>query len=258
MANVFENEKNWRASNQIDVTYLEDPYGIANYEGTKKLLFIFQSLGDEKSENEIEKFPWTMVNGFRHLNCRKIYIKDNYGMVGCYYLGLNGKFDVECAVLEFMKQKITEYSILLKDVMLYGNSKGAYAALNFGFRLGGVNICSFVPQFDLYSWIMKYKPHLKYIMPDEITNETILLYKNYLANVMNHFYGIQPNIVILTSRNDNTYEEHIPLLLDVLEKKKFKYEIVYNDELYITRHNNVVKNSINYLYYYISKWLVEK
>lgn len=137
MGTVFENEKHYIASNNVDVTYLEDPYGIQNYDGKKKLLVIFQSLGDEKSDKDEERFPWTMVNGFRYLNCRKIYIKDNYGLVGCYYLGLDGKFDVESAIMEFLKKKIMEYELNLENVMLYGNSKGAYAALDFGFQLGG-------------------------------------------------------------------------------------------------------------------------
>lgn len=69
---VFENEKTYRASNGVDITYLEDPFGVENYKGKTKLLVIFQSLGDEKSDKDDERFPWTMVNGFKWLNCRKI------------------------------------------------------------------------------------------------------------------------------------------------------------------------------------------
>lgn len=257
MNNVFENEKCYIAQNGVNVTYLEDPYGITNYDGEKKLLFIFQSLGDEKSNRETERFPWTMVNGFRYLNCRKIYIKDNYGIVGCYYLGMNGDFSVEEAVLEFIKTKIIEYGIALRNIMLYGNSKGGYAALDFGFRIGGVNVCSAVPQFDLYSWIIKYKQHLKYILPEEITEEVIELYSSYLRKIIIQARTLPVRVTIITSHNDNTYMDHIPALLESLKCAGIEPEIYYNDELYVTRHNNVVINSLNYIYYYILKWLLE-
>lgn len=256
---VFDNEKYYKAKNGVGVTYLEDPFGIQNYEAKNKLLIIFQSLGDEKSDKDSERFPWTMVNGFRYLNCRKIYIKDNYGLCGCYYLGLNGKFDVEVAIEEFIKSKINEYGILLKNVMYYGNSKGGYAALDFGFKIGGGYICSAVPQYDLYNWIIKYKPYLNYIFPNNSTDEEVIqLYKEHLGNIITESSIDVCSVVIITSHRDHTFSENIPALQDVFERKKINYSILYNDELFVTRHNNVVVNSLNWIYYIISKWLVNE
>lgn len=256
MSNVFEKEMHFIASNNVDITYLEDPFKVANYDGKKKLMFIFQSLGDEKSDRDELKFPWTMVNGFRYLNCRKIYIKDNYGLVGCYYLGINGKFDVESAVCEFIRSKVLEYEISKKNIMFYGNSKGGYAALNFAFKFGG-NVCCAVPQFDLYSWITRYKPHMAYIFPKEMSETVVEKYTNYLKRTIENYVGSTPKVTIITSHNDNTYEEHIPALLESLKGSGINPEVWYNDELYITRHNNVVINSLNTVYYVILRWLME-
>lgn len=255
---VFENEKTYRASNGVDITYLEDPFGVENYKGKTKLLVIFQSLGDEKSDKDDERFPWTMVNGFKWLNCRKTYIKDNYGNIGAYYLGLHGSFSVETAIIEFLKQKITEYEILKKNIMFYGNSKGGYAALNFAFSNGleGVNVCAAVPQYDLYDWIINYKRHLMYIMPDEVTETVKDTYKNHLRDKI-RMSGVAPKVSIISSHHDNTYKEHIPALLEELDKKGIKPYVFWNDENYVTRHNNVVRNSLNEIYYVILKWLVE-
>ena len=255
---VFDNEKIYVASNGVDVKYLEDPYGVQNYAGEQKLIFIFQSLGDEKSEKEAERYPWTMVNGFKFLNSRKIYIKDDCGMVGCFYLGIYGKFDVEEAVEEFIRCKINEYGVLLKNVVYYGNSKGGYAALDFGFRIGGGNVCSAVPQYDLYSFIVKHKPHLKYMFPGEaLDDEQSLNYRYHLENVIKNSTSRVREVVIITSHNDDTHDEHIPLLEMTLQEKKVDYQIIYNDELFVTRHNNVVVNSLNWIYYFITRWLIE-
>ena len=252
---VFDDEKHYIAKNRVNVTYLEDPFGIANYKGRQKLLFVFQSLGDENAETDTKKFPWTMVNGFKYLNCRKIYIKDNYGTNGCFYLGMNGKFDVEEAILEFIRSKIVEYEILLDNVMMYGNSKGGYAALNFGFQVGNVNILSAVPVIDLYYFITKHKTFLSYIMTSNVDEKEKTLYSSKLTNLIKTSYYI-PDVCLLTSHNDNLFAENIPNLLEALDLNGCHYNVIYNDEYYITRHNEVVKNSLNEVYYCISKWLV--
>lgn len=254
---VFDMEKSYMASNGVEIHYLEDPYSVQNYEGEQKIIFIFQSLGNEKSENEVERYPWTMVNGFKFLNCRKIYVKDDYGLVGCFYLGLNGKFDVESAVEEFIRRTIKEKGILLKNVIFYGNSKGGYAALDFGFKIGGGNICAAVPQYDLYSFVTKYKPHLKYIFSTDEAVNTQTIYKEHLEKVIVNSVVEVREVAIITSHNDNTYAEHIPPLLNALNKKEVNYQVIYNDEFFVTQHNNVVVNSLNWIYYIICKWLLE-
>lgn len=254
---VFDDEKHYAAKNGVDVIYLEDPFGIANYEGKQKLLFIFQSLGDESAEVETKRFPWTMVNGFKYLNCRKIYIKDGYGSYGCFYLGMNGKFEVEKAILEFIQSKISEYEILLGNVMMYGNSKGGYAALNFGFQVGNVNILAAVPVINLYSFITKHKPFLSYIMSSDVGEEEKINYAYRLTNLIKaSFYT--PNVHLLTSHSDNLFKENIPGLLEALKINGCGYGVAYNDERYVTRHNEVVKNSLNEVYYRITSWLVNR
>lgn len=252
---VFDDEKHYIAQNGVNVTYLEDPFEIANYKGKQKLLFIFQSLGDENAETDAKRFPWTMVSGFKYLNCRKIYIKDNYGAYGCFYLGINGSFCVEEAVLEFIRLKICEYEILINNVMMYGNSKGGYAALNFGFQVGNLNILSAVPIIDLYSFIIKYKPFLSYIMSSNVDEEEGITFSSKLTNLIKTS-SYHPKVFLLTSHNDNLFTDNIPILLESIKFNGCPYEVIYNDECYVKRHNEVVKNSLNEIFYCVTSWLV--
>ncbi|MFJ8355604.1 hypothetical protein ACIQ69_19875 [Bacillus paramycoides] len=237
-------EVHYKAKNGIELTYMEDPYPIQNFKGERKLLVIFQSLGNENSDDARHRYPYTLIDGLKFYNCRKIYIKDDIGHVGSYYLGLNGKFDVRDAVLEFLKLKINEYKILKEDIIFFGPSKGGYAALNFGYELGVKNILTAVPQYHLYNFIEQYKSFLTYILPETITEETKAFYNNYLGNVIKNS-RYTPNIYLITSRHDNLYDDHILPLVEAINETGSNLFIYENNETYVTRHNNVVVNTMN-------------
>lgn len=239
-------EKSYIAKNGLSINYIEDPYPTENIIGERKLIVIFQSLGDEKSEDPIKRYPYTLLAGLRYFNCRKLYIKDDKEHVGDYYLGSRGEFKTKTAVLEFLKFKIKEYGILSENITLFGFSKGGYAALLFGHELSINSVISAVPQFDLVKWIDKYKPHLSYIYPENASNEQKLVYSDYLKNIITESAFYPKKIYIFTSRNDDTYNDHIPKLIDSINKRgQSLLKIFYNDEFFVTQHNNVVKHSLN-------------
>ncbi|WP_025148785.1 hypothetical protein [Bacillus sp. H1a] len=250
-------EVKYKASNGIELTYMEDPYPVQNYMGKQKLLVIFQSLGDEKSDDQRKRYPYTLIDGLRFYNCRKLYIKDDRGIAGDYYLGLNGKLDTKDAVSEFLKKKIVEYGISRENITTFGFSKGGYAALMFGFELGAANIITAVPQFNLWSWISKYKPFLDYILPENPSQKDKEYYAHYLKNVIECSIS-KPNVYVVTSHNDNTYNDHIPQLIETLEIKGIEPKIYHNDEYTVTRHNNVVVNSMNEIFAILSIVLSDK
>lgn len=246
-------EKNFIAKNGLNVTYIEDPYPVENAFGESKLVVIFQSLGDEKSDDPVKRYPYTLLAGLRYHNCRKIYIKDDKEHVGDYYIGSKGEFKTQEAVLEFIKSKVKEYKILTSNITFFGFSKGGYAALLFSHLMPVNAVISAIPQFDLVKWIEKYKPHLSYIYPENPTSEQKAVYSRHLKNVIEHSIFSPKRIYLITSRNDDTYTHHIPPLLKSLEvKSESEVNVFYNDEHYVTQHNNVVKNSLNEILMFLS------
>jgi len=242
---AFE-EKIYQANNGVVLTYIEDPYPIENFIGETKLVVIFQSLGDEKSIDPIKRYPYSLLAGLKYINCRKIYIKDDRGHVGDYYLGINGRFDTKDAVVEFLNEKIVKYKILKENVIGLGFSKGGFAALIFSHLVGFNSVICAIPQFDLVKWIDKYKPHLSYIYPENATDDDKNVYSTYLERVIRKSVHAPKTIYLFTSRNDETFSDHIPdLLIALKEKSRSRIHVSYNDETCVTRHNNVVKNSMN-------------
>lgn len=246
-------EKKYIAKNGLNVTYIEDPYPVENAFGESKLVVIFQSLGDEKSEDPVKRYPYTLLAGLRYHNCRKLYIKDDKEHVGDYYIGSKGEFKTQEAVLEFIKSKVRDYKILTSNITFFGFSKGGYAALLFSHLMPVNAVISAIPQYDLVKWIEKYKPHLSYIYPENATEEQKKVYSNHLGKIIKESIFSPKRIYLITSRNDDTYSHHIPPLLTCLnDKGESNVNVFYNDECFVTQHNNVVKNSLNEILAFLS------
>ncbi|MDL4912836.1 MAG: hypothetical protein QRY16_03275 [Enterobacterales bacterium endosymbiont of Blomia tropicalis] len=102
-------------------------------------------------------------------------------------------------------------------------------------------------------WIDKYKSHLSYIYPEKVSVEKKNNYSNYLKHAINTA-GFSPDkIYIVTSKNDNTYEDHILPLIEALKHKgESIVKLYHNNEFYVTKHNNAVKDSLNEIFAMLS------
>lgn len=250
-------EQTYAASNGVTITYLEDPHPVQNYLGRQKLLVIFQSLGDEKSDEARKRYPYTLVDGLKYFNCRKIYVKDDQGLAGDYYLGSHGSFTTQAAVQEFLRAKIQHHGIARSDLTTFGFSKGGYAALLFGYHFGAGTVIAAVPQVDLTHWIYTYKPFLTYILPANPTEDDKARYSTYLEDQMRQSVLRPERVYVISSHHDNTFQDHIPRLLEALEETGVEARVHLNDEYCVTRHNNVVPNSMNVIMAILSSTLVE-
>jgi len=249
-------EKKYESSNGVTLTYLEDPYPVKNSAGERKLLVIFQPVGTEGKEDRY-KYPYSLIDGFRFYNCRKIYIKDNFGELGSYYIGLKGETNIYSAVQEFLKKKINEYKILKKDIIFYGGSKGGYASLAHGFDLGVGNIVSAVPQFKLYDYIAKWKPIMFDVFPEAINGSIKAYYNDFLKTKITKGYD-KPNIYLITSRKDELYDDHLVPLVETLKENGCVPYVWENNEEYVLRHNKVVENSLNEILAIITMCLADE
>ncbi|WP_257392412.1 hypothetical protein [Bacillus vallismortis] len=249
-------EKRYEASNGVTLTYLEDPYTVKNAAGERKLLVIFQPVGTEGKEDRF-KFPYSLIDGLRYYNCRKIYIKDNFGELGSFYIGLNGSTNIYSAVQEFLMKKISEYKILKKDVTFYGGSKGGYASLAHGFDLGVGNIVSAIPQFKLFDYISRWKPIMFDVFPTAVNDSIKDYYNNFLKTKIVKGYN-KPNVFIVTSRKDELFEDHVVPLIETLRESGCRPHVWENNEEYVLRHNKVVENSLNEILTMISMCLSDE
>lgn len=160
-----------------------------------------------------------------------LFIKDDFGSdgFGDYYLGCNGTYSVEDAVIEMVREYI--HSLSPKKLIFAGSSKGEYAALNFGLRFPNAEIIVAAPQYRLGDYL-------------------------WGDNGDRRFADTQ-RIFIHYSAKEHTYPEHIQYLLQDLEKRIY----VEKDEKDYQVHGNLkyyfpeyLKAKVNLVYSPRKRW----
>ena len=84
-----------------------------------------------------------------------LWIKDEFYGNCCLYSMYNGKFDVEFAVVSFIRKFITEHHLDPSFVTIVGASKGGAAALYLGTKYKFKNIIASAPQIRLGDFLSK-------------------------------------------------------------------------------------------------------
>lgn len=186
------------------------------------------------------------------VNC--LFIKDDFGPdgFGDYYLGCNGTYSVEDAVMELIGHYT--YSLSPKRLIFAGSSKGGYAALSFGLRFPDAEMIIAAPQYRLGDYLWgdngdgRFASTVEEILGEPASPDGISMLNHRLAHIIqNDQFADTQQIFIHYSAKEHTYPEHIQYLLQDLEKKRIYVE---KDEEDYTNHGD--------LKYYFPEYLKEK
>jgi hypothetical protein len=88
----------------------------------------------------------------------KLFILDDLGGRGCYYLGKRRDFFVEEATAALIDQVLAELELTRDDVVACGSSKGGFSALYFAFRRGYGHVVAGGPQTRIGTFLMHECP----------------------------------------------------------------------------------------------------
>lgn len=126
-------------------------YKKADNYNSNKLVIIFSALGPKPVYNYMRTLEGIDVN--------QLFILDDYGDRGSYYLGKYPEFLVEKSVISLIEHILIENNINKNDVLCGGSSKGATAALYFSIKckLGHVVIAE--PQIKIAKYLEDYEAY---------------------------------------------------------------------------------------------------
>lgn len=133
----FKNEKIHVSNNGIRYCFKK-----AKFKNKDKLIVIFSAFSSDRAK-------YNYINTLSLFDCNKLYILDDYGSKGSYYLGLNGMLDIETSVVSLISNIMHENNILFKNVISVGSSKGGTAALYYGMKYNYGNIIVGAPQYKI-------------------------------------------------------------------------------------------------------------
>lgn len=186
------------------------------------------------------------------VNC--LFIKDDFGPdgFGDYYLGCNGTYSVEDAVMELIGHYT--YSLSPKRLIFAGSSKGGYAALSFGLRFPDAEMIIAAPQYRLGDYLWgdngdgRFASTVEEILGEPASPDGISILNRRLARIIqNDLFADTQRVYIHYSVKEHTYPEHIRYLLQDLAKKGIDVE---RDEKEYPNHGD--------LKYYFPEYLKEK
>ncbi len=119
----------------------------------KDSLIIIFSDSNGNEVDELNKYDY--LAELKNIDCNKLFILDNYGPKGCYYLGFNLNFEVETSVASLISYITRITNVHYKNIIMVGTNKGGSAALYFGLKYNMGNIIVGNPHIRIAEYILK-------------------------------------------------------------------------------------------------------
>lgn len=169
---------------------------------------------------------YNYVRTLNDFKVNKLYIKDDFASNrrGNYYLGSNGKYNVEKATYELIDKYIEK--LKPDKIVFIGSSKGGYAALNFGVSYINSSMIVAAPQYYLGMYLnnVYQMPNLIDILGD-VTEENIFELDARLKNkVLNNNSANTQRVFLHYSNYEHTYNEHIRDLINDMKYTGYKID----------------------------------
>ncbi|QCJ44780.1 hypothetical protein FAY30_24450 [Bacillus sp. S3] len=190
------------------------------------LLIVFSGFAENTSK---VKHAYNYMRTLKTFDCHKLFILDDYGPTGCYYIGENMSFEVETSVMSLITNMMRKYNIKYENVILAGSSKGGSAALYFGlkYNFGYVIAGAFQTKIADYVTI---RPEAYDYMLGSTYNEKE---HNHLNDIIYRQLDkeIFTKLFFMSSINDWQHPEHLQPFLEVLTEKGISFTYYECDEM---------------------------
>ncbi len=104
------------------------------------------------------EWRYNYVNALDETRAHRVYVLDDLGERGCYYLGADKDLLVERSVVRMLDALLAELRLDRSDVVLTGSSKGGTAALYYGVRHGYGSVLAGAPQTRIATYLTQEVP----------------------------------------------------------------------------------------------------
>ena len=200
------------------------------FNGKQKIKYLFIP-SKQKTEHLVVMFSgfnpvgappaYNYIRTLQHVDVNKLYILDDYGSRGCYYLGKNRVFDVEESVYALIRHIASANGIKDDDIICCGSSKGGYAALYYAIKYGLGHAIVAAPQTYLgrYLYNVGEYPTLEYIAGG--TSQEDVTFCNDLLFELVKKAEKMPQMLIHVGRGDHHYKGHVLPFIDHLQQYGF-------------------------------------
>ncbi|MEH7483141.1 hypothetical protein V7157_19155 [Neobacillus drentensis] len=210
-------EKTWNSHRDIRYYYVP----AKDHSLSNQLIVVFAGMG------KVFEYRYNYSKALSDVNCHKLFIIDDYGDRGSYYLGNNGDSLVESSVISLILNFASTYNIPLKNILAMGSSKGGYAALYYGIKYSFGKIVAAAPQTFLGNFLQSFTQD----MVEDMTNyreKADILFLNQKLFCLLEGKRTYPDIHLLVGSKDNHLQNHLLPFINKLKQMKveYKYEVI--------------------------------
>ncbi|MGL4740594.1 MAG: accessory Sec system protein Asp2 [Sarcina sp.] len=226
---IFNNEKNF--SSLATIRYI---FEKAKFFNSDSLIVIFAAFAKDEAK-------YNYIKSLKAIDANKLFILDDYGSKGTYYLGLDGNFRVESSVISLITNIMSKKQIKFQNVIACGSSKGGSAALYYGFKYNFGNIIVGAPQYRIGTYLcnLSIKDYAYEIFGD-IKCENSLRYDNLIRLVSNR----NTKVHLLTGQGDRQYKLYLKDFIQLASDYELNLTV---DMIEINGHNDIAKEFPVYL-----------
>lgn len=198
------------------------------------------------SSNQAIQYSYNYIRTLKNINANKLFILDNYGPRGSYYLGEKMKLDVETSVFSLITYIARTLNISLENIIAVGSSKGGSAALYFGLKYNLGYVIAGAPQTKISDYIQEVTTETADYMlglgRDSNNVEALnqIIYKQLNKEILTQIH-------MLSSIYDSQYKKHVYPFLKYLEERDIPIDILIDNNM--KSHADIAKYYPKYLNY---------
>ncbi|MBM7585756.1 hypothetical protein JOC86_002298 [Bacillus pakistanensis] len=209
------------------------------------LIVVFSGFNIPKTKaKENMKHTYNYIRTLRNIDCNKLFILDNYGPRGSYYIGNKETIGLEKSINELIEYILQENGIARENVITAGSSKGGSAALYYGLKYNYGHIVAGAPQTRIADYIKAFAEEtFEYMVGKSPTEKEIESLNQLLFRQLHS--GVGNDLRILTSENDIQYKKHIVPLIEQLNEHEIEFNLKIDNN--IQSHGQIAEHFPSYL-----------
>ncbi|WP_169332142.1 heparinase II/III domain-containing protein [Corynebacterium lubricantis] len=211
-------QSNWQTYfAEKPVNYLFEYFG--DDEQIKELAIVFTAVGQKYD------FTYNYRASMKKFKGAVVYILDDFGDQGSYYLASNRNMAEFRSVQSLIKQLVHDLNLTFNDVISIGTAKGGSAALLHGVTLGIRQVLVGAPQYKIGSFLKNPHPNiLRYIAGG--TTDADVSWLNQTAFTLLQSGTRTTKVSILVGKGDHHYRDHVVPLVDDLHMLGYAPELL--------------------------------
>lgn len=226
MKNFSYTDRGLNRSSALDWARYETGRGLnyleldnSNKDTRTPLIFVFSAMGLTGD------FTFNYKSTLEKIEGKSIYILDDFGNQGSYYLYEKKLSRIFDSVHQFILDKIAEHEGHNRDIYFVGSSKGGSAALLHGLLIPGAKIFVGAPQTKIGTFVQKPHPNILQYM----TGGQSLEHVQYLDDVLyeeKYLRNSASKVTIIVGEADHHYKNHVVPWVDACRNFSSNVEMI--------------------------------